>query len=105
MVLKITFFNFLTYRDRFRDICQKPPENAWVGENNPIAKRKNAIFSKSPSKILPPTFHPQDKTSSRSLTLNNQMHVFVNVRTVKYALLRQFGLCCEYALSTGITLR
>ena len=35
--------------DRFRDICQKPPENAWVGENNPIAKRKNAIFSKSSS--------------------------------------------------------
>ena len=24
--------------DRFRDICQKPPENARVGENNPIRK-------------------------------------------------------------------
>ena len=26
------------------------PSNAWVGENNPIAKRKNAIFSKAHSK-------------------------------------------------------
>ena len=22
--------------DRFRDICQKPTENAWVGENKPM---------------------------------------------------------------------
>ena len=26
-----------------------PPENAWPGENNPIAKRKNVFFSKSPN--------------------------------------------------------
>ena len=30
------FLQFLTSRDRFRYICQKPPENAWVGENKPI---------------------------------------------------------------------
>ena len=30
---------------------------------------------------------PQYKTSSHSVTLNNQMPVFVNIRTVKYALI------------------
>ena len=33
------FFQFSTSRDRFRDICQKPPENARVVENKPIEKR------------------------------------------------------------------
>ena len=32
------FLQFLMQMDRFRDICQKPPENAWVGENKPIRK-------------------------------------------------------------------
>ena len=29
--LKNGFFQFLTQRDRFRDICQKPPENGRAG--------------------------------------------------------------------------
>ena len=43
---------------------------------------------------------PQYKTRSRSVTLNNQMPVFVNICTVKYALLKRFGLSCDNALLT-----
>ena len=41
---------------------------------------------------------PQYKTSSRSVTLNNQTPVFVNICTVKYALLKRFGWCCDHVL-------